>query len=44
MLGHSTISLRLDVYSHVAPGLHAEAATKMDSLFAPTADAVAVSQ
>jgi integrase len=34
MLGHSTITLTLDTYSHVAPGLHAEAAKKMDSLFA----------
>jgi integrase len=33
MLGHSTIALTLDVYSHVTPSLHAEAAKKMDSLF-----------
>lgn len=33
MLGHSTIALTLNVYSHVTPGLHAEAAKKMDSLF-----------
>jgi len=33
MLGHSTITLTLDTYSHVAPGMHAEAAKKMDSLF-----------
>jgi integrase len=35
MLGHSSIALTLDVYSHVTPGLHAEAAKKMDSLFKP---------
>jgi integrase len=34
MLGHSTITITLDTYSHVAPGLHAEAARKMDALFA----------
>lgn len=35
MLGHSTIALTLDTYSHVAPGLHATAARQLDSLFAP---------
>jgi integrase len=34
MLGHSTITLTLDTYSHVAPGMHAAAAKQMDSLFA----------
>ena len=34
MLGHTTVSLILNVYSHVAPGLHVEAAKKLDSLFA----------
>jgi integrase len=34
VLGHSTIMLTLDTYSHVAPGMDAEAAKKMDSLFA----------
>ncbi len=32
-LGHSTISLTLDTYSHVLPGLQDEAAKKMDKLF-----------
>src|SRR5262249_50312158 len=34
MLGHSTISLTLDTYSHSTPTLHAEAASHMDGLFA----------
>ena len=34
MLGHSTITLTLDTYSHVIPGLHAEAAREMQKLFA----------
>jgi integrase len=33
LLGHSTISLTLDTYSHVAPALHAEVATHMQELF-----------
>lgn len=33
LLGHSTISLTLDTYSHVAPALHAEVAQHMQSLF-----------
>jgi integrase len=33
LLGHSTISLTLDIYSHVAPALHAEVATHMQALF-----------
>jgi integrase len=33
MLGHSTISITLDTYSHTTPALHAEAATHMDALF-----------
>lgn len=37
MLGHSTITLTLDTYSHVAPALHAEVALKMEALFAETA-------
>jgi hypothetical protein len=32
--GHSTITLTLDTYSHVIPGLHAEAAKEMQKLFA----------
>jgi integrase len=33
LLGHSTISLTLDTYSHVAPSLHAEVANHMQALF-----------
>ncbi len=33
MLGHSTITLALDTYSHVAPAMHAEAARQMDAVF-----------
>jgi len=36
MLGHSTIAMTLDVYSHVAPSLHREAATVMDALLSQT--------
>jgi integrase len=32
MLGHSTVMLTLDTYSHVSPNMHAEAAAKMDTL------------
>ena len=34
MLGHSTVSLTLDTYSHVIPGLQEEAAAKMEALLA----------
>lgn len=33
MLGHSSISLTLDTYSHVIPSMQQEAADKMDGLF-----------
>ncbi len=33
MLCHSTITLTLDTYSHVMPGLHAQAALEMQRLF-----------
>lgn len=33
MLGHSTITLTLDTYSHVIPGLHVQAAKEMQRLF-----------
>ena len=33
MLGHSTITLTLDTYSHVMPGLHVQAAAQMQRLF-----------
>ena len=32
MLGHSTVTLTLDTYSHVTPALHQEAADHMDAL------------
>ena len=31
MLGHSTIAITMDLYSHVYPSLQAEAATKLDA-------------
>jgi integrase len=34
MLGHSTITVTMDIYSHVTPALHAAAASKMQVLFA----------
>jgi integrase len=34
MLGHSTIGATLDIYSHVAPALHSEAAAHFDSVLA----------
>jgi integrase len=33
LLGHSTITITLDTYSHVTPGIHAAAAKKMQGLF-----------
>jgi integrase len=33
LLGHSTIAVTLDAYSHVAPGLHLEAIRQLDLLF-----------
>jgi integrase len=33
MLGHATVSITLDLYSHVLPDLQREAAAAMDSLF-----------
>jgi len=35
MLGHSSIALTLDTYSHVVPSMQREAADKIDALFAP---------
>ena len=34
MLGHSTVAITLDVYSHVTPAMHREAAHVMDQLLA----------
>ncbi len=33
LLGHSSISLTLDTYSHILPDIQKEAADKMDGLF-----------
>ncbi len=33
MLGHGTIALTLDTYSHLVPALHEQAAATMDTLF-----------
>ena len=33
LLGHSTISMTLDIYSHVLPSMHQEAMSKLDDLF-----------
>jgi integrase len=33
LLGHSTIAVTLDTYSHVAPALHREAVQRLDLLF-----------
>jgi integrase len=33
LLGHSTVTLTLDTYSHVSPTLHRDAAKHMDALF-----------
>lgn len=35
LLGHSTIAITLDLYSHVIPAMHGEVATQMEALFAP---------
>jgi len=37
LLGHSTIQLTLDTYSHVTPALHQQAAWTMDLLLSPRA-------
>ena len=35
LLGHSTITLTLDTYSHVSPALHAQVPDHMEVLFEP---------
>lgn len=35
MLGHSTVTVTLDLYSHVAPSLHEAAAQALDELVRP---------
>jgi hypothetical protein len=32
MLGHSTVAITLDVYSHLTPSIHREAARIMDEV------------
>ncbi len=32
MLGHSTVAITLDTYSHVLPGMHRQVASVMDEL------------
>ncbi len=32
MLGHSTVAITLDVYSHVTPAMHRQAALAMDQV------------
>jgi integrase len=32
-LGHATISITLDTYSHVLPGMQKDAVTQLDALF-----------
>lgn len=36
LLGHSSITITLDIYSHVVEGLHQEVARRMDALFVNT--------
>ncbi len=38
MLGHSTTSVTLDLYSHSTPAMHRQAALALDSLLAPVKD------
>ncbi len=35
LLGHSTISITLDLYTHSLPTMHSEAAARLDDLFRP---------
>ncbi len=41
MLGHSTISVTLDLYSHSTPAMHRQAALALDSLLAPADNSLA---
>jgi hypothetical protein len=38
MLGHSSISLTLDIYSHLIPSLQADAAARMQSILTAAAE------
>jgi len=42
ILGHASIRLTADTYSHVVPALQADAAGRLDALFAPTRPALEV--
>jgi integrase len=33
MLGHSNVGITLSTYGHVMPGMHREAADRLDALF-----------
>ena len=35
-LGHSSIQVTLDTYSHVAPGIQEKAAARLDEIFSST--------
>ena len=35
LLGHSTIGVTMDIYSHSMPSLQEEAVTRLDTLLAP---------
>jgi integrase len=37
MLGHSTVAITLDAYSHVTPAMNREVARVMDDLFTTSA-------
>ena len=39
-LGHSTVTLTLDTYSHVLQGMQRDASDRLDALFAPTPESV----
>ncbi len=40
MLGHSTIAITMDFYSHVTPSMQAEAAQRLDAILGPSLTAV----
>ena len=35
MLGHASVAITLDLYSHAAPTMHREAAQRVDALLGP---------
>lgn len=44
LLGHSSIALTMNTYSHVIPAMQREAANQMDAIFNPVASSVASNQ